>query len=139
MSAETPQSAIQLVEETMERKSDPKALALQALENEVLQKHLEVFADAACFTEIDPEETEPPLEWQIELGYERAMRKFRAAKYALLPGKEAPIGMSMAKSVVTAAVKAHAERSTHVSQLNIGKVLIVGGNVNLYEEVAVDD
>ena len=116
-----------------------RADALQELENQVIEKNLQVFADAAHFGELDPESPDDiPLEWEIELGPERAREKHRIARYALMSAKEAPVGLQMSKAIVTAAIKAKAERSTRIGQLNIGKVMIVGTQHN-YEEIEVTD
>ncbi len=107
------------------------AEVLQQLENEVLEHNLRVCAAAARFAEIDPKNPEViPFDWVAQYGLERAREMHRVACAAWMSAKEAPVGLAMAKSVVGAAVKAHAERSVHIGNLNIGRVMIVGGDVD---------
>ncbi len=100
--------------------------AIDAMERAVVAKNLEVFVDAAHFDHIDPEEPETiPGEWVKELGLERAVRRHRVARYALLPPKDAPAGLAMAKAVITAVAKQKAVQ-INIGQLNVGKAVLVG-------------
>lgn len=123
------QDAIQVVEATDVEVVDPddaRKRAIDRMEDNVLTRNLEIFEDAAHFADIEPGDFRVPPEWIQEVGFERAVRRHRVAQAAWMSAKEAPVGLMMAKAVVTAAVKGRAEHSTKIGTLNVGKVLVVG-------------
>jgi len=89
-----------------------QAERMMDLEDRVLERNLVILDGAARFHEIDPEAEAPPPEWVRELGQERAMERFRLAKYALMPAGAAPMGMKMAAPVVVGIMKAKAARDS---------------------------
>lgn len=118
---------------------EQKRRALENMERAVVARNVEVFSDAAFFTDIDPEDpSRIPDEWWDEPGMTlvKATRRLRTAQYALMNAKEAPVGLQMAKAIVTANVKARAA-AVNIGQLNVAKVMMIG-NLPQYEEKEVE-
>jgi hypothetical protein len=93
---------------------------LRALEDDIYESNLNVVLDATRFRDIDPGQTEPPAEWVAELGEAEARKRLRVANGAWLGAKDAPLGISVAKSIVGAMAKARAvERSGGGRELNM--------------------
>lgn len=116
---------VALVPEVVE--SAPKALTkrektenqLRRLEDDLLRQNMTIIADAGYFREIDPDMEEPPKEWILELGKRGAKNRLRMAKAAWLNAKEAPVGLAVAKSVMTGIIKARAAEKDAPRSLNI--------------------
>lgn len=92
---------------------------LLALQDEIFEANLAITHDATRFREISPADEAPPASWIAELGEPEAMKRFRVAKAAWLGAKDAPVALSMAKSIVAAMSKSAAMRSSGGRVLNI--------------------
>lgn len=97
---------------------------LKKIENEVVTQAYECLSDAGAWADIDPGETECPPEWVEKLGIDRAARKFRVARAAWMSAKTAPVALSLAKSIMTGAMRAAASAGNGPKHLNINLVSI---------------
>lgn len=98
--------------------------ALQKIENEVVSEAYEILRDAGGWADIDPDNPECPPAWIEEMGAERAKRKFRVSRATWLSPKNAPVGLMLAKSIMTGAMKARAMQDQGPKSLNINLVSI---------------
>lgn len=92
---------------------------LLALQDEIFEANLAITHDATRFREISPTDEKPPEAWIAELGEAEAWKRFRVARSAWLGAKDAPVALSMAKSIVSAMSKSAAMRSSGGRVLNI--------------------
>ena len=110
---------------------------IRAIEDQLHMQALEIHLHANAFREIDPMIQEPPAEWIAELGEKKAWQKFRAARAAWLPAKEAPVAFALAKSTMINIIKARATEKSGDRNLN---VQIIQMNVQLdYDAEDVED
>lgn len=129
-----PLSAVRLAE-IMPR--DEPTDGLRLVEDKVLGKSLEIVRDALCFVDIDMGSEEMPVEWIDEVGPEAARRRQRAAQWAQLNAKEAPVGLKLAKEVLIGIVKARAVERAEPKRLNI-QVTKIDFQLPEFPRVAVD-
>ena len=99
-----------------------RAEALRSIEDGILERSQAVVDDALHFGEFDPEDPNPPQAWVEELGQERAEKRLRMAKYALMSAKEAPVGLAIAKATFASIIKARATEKQGPRQLNVNVV-----------------
>lgn len=92
---------------------------LLALQDEIFEANLAITQDATRFRDIDPGDERPPQAWINELGEADAWKRFRVARSAWLGAKDAPVALSMAKSIVSAMSKSAAMRAGGGRVLNI--------------------
>lgn len=124
------------------RKRDEKALKLRdvkSLEDEVFREGIEVVRGSMRFTHIDPENPDViPQGWIDEYGEAEAKRMHRAAKYALMNNKEAPIGVKEAHKLVGTLARARAMEKQAPNVLNVQLVKWYGDAPEQeYEEIDV--
>jgi len=94
------------VDETL---AEAKTKQLGEIEQQLLDRSVEVLDGALAFTELElgaGGEVFMPPEWVEKYGAEAANRRFVAAKAAMLSAKEAPVGIMVAKSLATGIIKA---------------------------------
>jgi hypothetical protein len=104
--------------ETMKAR-DEADLRLRHMADSIFAQHLQVISDASEFRNIDPSLPEPPAEWVEELGYEEAQNRFRIARAAWLPLKDAPVGLKISQQIVTGIMKAKATEKGGPRTLNV--------------------
>lgn len=92
---------------------------LRAIEDEILYESSMTIRDALRFRDIDENDEEPPPAWVEELGWNEAMRRFRAAKAGQMSAKTAPVALSLAKATMVGITKARAADGAS-RQINIG-------------------
>lgn len=103
--------------------ADEKAKDLQSVEDKLFDRSAEILEGALRFTEVNPEETEPPAEWIHEYGYAKAKRVLQSARTAWMSAKNAPVGIKVAESIARGVMKARslekaAPKSLAVAFLN---------------------
>jgi len=81
---------------------------LDEIQDAVKQESFEVVSAVVGFAEIDPDSPAPPESWVQQLGFARALKRFRLAKAGWLGAKEAPIGIKVAASIAGNVLKAQA-------------------------------
>lgn len=79
---------------------------LDEIQDAVKQESFEVVSAVVSFAEIDPYATAPPESWVKQLGFARALKRFRLAQAGWLGAKEAPIGIKVAASIAGNVLKA---------------------------------
>lgn len=92
---------------------------LLKLQDEIFEANLSITHDATRFREIGPADEQPPQAWVDELGEQAAWHRFRVARSAWMGAKDAPIALSMAKSIVSAMSKSAALRQSGGRVLNV--------------------
>jgi hypothetical protein len=100
---------------------------LRELENEILVQNLEQIQHAQAWPEVAPEldpkdDSLIPEDWVKKHGPKKAKEKYRVARAALLPNKEAPVGLSQAVKVATGIIKARANEKSGPKILNLNLV-----------------
>jgi hypothetical protein len=95
---------------------------IRAIEDSIYQQSASVVFGALRFADLTPESEEPPQSWVDELGKEEAWRQFRSARYATMPGKDAPEGIKVASTVFAAITKARAAEKGGPRNLNVAFV-----------------
>lgn len=118
------------VQQMKRSEKDLKAERFRLIEDRILEQSMTVVADAAYFREIDPGESIPPKQWVDELGYDEAKKRLRIANAAWLGMKEAPYGLKMAQTTMTAIVKARTSEKTNERPLNM-QVIVVKNELKL--------
>lgn len=93
--------------------------SLRTVEDKILTKAMTVVQDALHFADIDMGTEVCPAEWIDDIGPEAAARRYRAATWAQLNQKEAPVGLKYAKEVLVGIVKARATEKQEPRKLNI--------------------
>lgn len=96
-----------------------KADELAQIENAVYERNLAIVHAATYFADIEPGTTEPPKEWVDEVGEKEAKRRLRVANGAWMGAKDAPVGISISKAVVSSMAKARAMRDGGDRTLNV--------------------
>lgn len=100
---------------------------LRDLENEILVQSLEQIQHAQSWPEVakelDPkDEADIPEDMVKKHGKEKAKKVFRVARAAMLPNKEAPVGLTLAAKVATGIIKARSNEKTGPKILNLNLV-----------------
>lgn len=112
---------------------------LAAQEDRVFARNLSIVDDMTHWADIDPTVEEPPQEWVDELGVVAARRRLRVARGAMMSLKDAPIGLSAAKSIVSSLAKARAVRDVGRGGMQLNVMAIFPTQVTVYEELVVRD
>lgn len=125
--------------------------ALAACEDRVYERNLRIVESMTHFAEVDPARvngegevispgtTEPPEAWVRELGPEGAAERLRIAKLAYISTKDAPVGMTAAKSIVSGLAKARAVREAGRGNLQLNVMAVFPTQQVVYEELVVRD
>ena len=110
---------------------------IREVTDELLLESVEVLLGASKFTEIDPEDPKPPAEWVRRFGASKALKLHRCAKYAMLPGSQAPVGFKIVSQVFAGIMKT---RERHNDRgLDFGGGVTVECPVEAFPEMEVDD
>lgn len=87
---------------------------LQRVENDIYDKSMDIVDMALGFADVPPqvgdEAPVPPKAWIEEYGKDEAERRFRVAKWALLPANQAPVGLRLAQTTALGIIKARESR-----------------------------
>lgn len=98
---------------------------LRETEDQVYLEALEVVQGSMGMLEINPEDAKAiPECWKAmvlsgEMTQHEALKRTRAASYALMPGKDAPVGLKIAQDITTGIAKARAVEKGGPRSLNI--------------------
>lgn len=95
---------------------------LQEIQDQLLQKSLEVVGAAMAFSDIEEDSTAPPDAWIAELGQDSAHARWRLAKAAWRTGRDAPVGIKLASQMAVGILKAKAVEKTGPKTLNVALV-----------------
>jgi hypothetical protein len=106
---------------------DPIGDWLEHQEKKIFDASVKVLDDALLFRDIDPSSDVIPGAWVRDLGLEEAQKRFRLAKAAWMNAKEAPVGIKIAKELVTGIAKARSREQAGPRVLNLTKVVIQTG------------
>lgn len=100
----------------------------------------EIVEAGLSFADIGPADTDPPPAWVQTWGVEGATRRFRVARAAWLPSREAPSAIAIATDVLKmdARVKA-ASKGAPLPQLNVAIQLNITPRTYPEEEENVDE
>jgi len=114
---------------------------LAELEASIYEDSLQTVDDILKFADVEPEQLKegerPPEVWVEKLGLEGAKRRLRVAKYALLPKKDAPVGISVACNLVAAISNARAKTQQGPKTLNVQFVQI-SAPLPVFPEIEVE-
>jgi hypothetical protein len=122
------------------RPGDPHAEEkLAAQEDRVFARNLNTVDDMTYGFDIEPDQETPPQEWVDELGIVAARRRLRVARASLMSLKDAPIGLSAAKSIVSSLAKARAVRDVGRGGMQLNVMAIFPTRETVYEELVVRD
>ncbi len=112
---------------------------LAAQEDRVFERSLQIVDDMTYWADVDLDAEEPPEEWVRELGIAGARRRLRVARASCMSLKDAPIGISAAKGIVSSLAKARAVRDAGRGGLSLNVTAIFPTQVTVYEELVVRD
>ena len=105
----------------------------------LLEQSQVIMASGLAAAEINPGDEEPPAEWVRELGDAEAQRRFRIAKAAWLPGRDAPHLFAIASEFVKADAKVRAAQSQPGTKLAVAIQMVMPQQVQQYEVVDLDE
>lgn len=111
---------------------------VRELEEEIYLENVQIVRDAARFVELRPDATEPPPEWIAKMGPEAAWRRFHAAMGAWMGAKSAPVGLSLAKSIVLGVQRNRAMEKSAPKTLNMMMVQI-SAPLPVFEEEEIEE
>ena len=124
------------------RKADDRVAAL-AKSTEAGERLLDesraIMASGLAAAEINPEWDQPPEAWVKELGLQEAEKRFRLAKAAWLPGRDAPHLFAIASEFVKADAKVRAAQSQPGTKLAVAIQMVMPQQVQQYEAVDLDE
>ena len=104
---------------------------------ELYEQALDVVFGASLFTDIDPNDDEPPQEWVDKWGAKRAMKLLASARFGHLTKKDAPVGLQVAIDMAKSERRARSTVESGPKQLNIAVVAMPKFHGS-YEIVDVD-
>jgi len=93
--------------------------AIADIKEKLTQRSAEIVSAALAFSEIDPNNPEPPESWVEEHGLEAATRRWRVALSAWQNAKAAPVGITLARSILVGILKADAMEKAPPAQLAV--------------------
>lgn len=118
-------SSIEVVKPTRslaERRAD----AIQGVTDELLEESQSLLQDALGFADLEEAHLQdgaaPPESWVEKIGEKRARRRLRVAKMALLPKKECPAGLEMARALAVGILSSKAKDKSGTKVLNVAFV-----------------
>lgn len=97
-------------EQTLER--------IRGIEDNMLESALSVVDGVLAFAEVQPDDEEPPEEWNGRFGEEGARRRLKLAKEGWKSAKEAAVAIKVATGVVAAITRARASEKGGPKVLN---------------------
>lgn len=118
---------------------DSEAERVAAIEDRVYATSLAIVDDMNHWAEVEPDTEEPPEQWVRELGRDGAIRRLRVAKASWMPLKDAPIGISASKSIVSSMAKSRAIRDAGRGSLNLNVLAVFPTQAHVYDELIVKD
>lgn len=90
------------------------------IEDRIADKANQVIDAIVHFGEIDPEQAEPPIEWEHMYGAEGAKQRFRVMQASWLPAKEAPVALRLVTQVKVGIDRARAHKvETQNNTINV--------------------
>lgn len=81
---------------------------LQQLQDQLLQRSLQVLDASVRFAEVEADTTEPPAAWVDELGEVGAQLRLRVARASWMSVKESPVGIKVAANLAVGILRAKA-------------------------------
>lgn len=113
----------------VEEEGRSKALSLIAeTENRLFLETTEIVSDINAFRDLSPEEIEagyPPKQWITEFGPKRALQRYRVARAAWLPMKDAPIALKIVTQMAAGIMKVKAMERTAGKGGNVFNAIVV--------------
>lgn len=91
---------------------------IEQLEDEIYERASAVVLAALSFSEVTPDQPDPPPEWVAEYGLEGARQRLRIAQGSWMPASLAPAGTKLAAQVTTGISRGRAWR-VKVTQNNV--------------------
>lgn len=101
-----------------EKQKAIRAARIEELENEIYDRATAVVNAAMSFTEVAPDQAEPPPSWIAEFGLEGARQRLIVAKAGWLPQSVAPNGFKLAAQVMAGIARGRGYR-VRVTQNNL--------------------
>lgn len=109
---------------------------LRDLENQLLERSLNVVSDALYFRDIEPGQKEPPPDWG-DMDPDEKIKRLRMANAAWLNKKEAPVGIELSKQVAVGIIRARATEKAAPKTLNVA-VIQMSAPLPQFEVVEVE-
>lgn len=100
---------------------------------------MEVVEALVRFSEVSPEDEEPPAEWVASMGAKKARRYLRVARMGHIPKNQAPIGLQVALEVTKVERKVRSAQPTTQNTLNIMAVQMPKVSAYFPEKEVTDD
>lgn len=98
---------------------------LDAIDDELFEKHAEIVSAMAEWANIDPASDEVPPEWVAKMGLEKATKVWRIARASWESNKNAPVGLANSVKTHAGLSAARAKRQSTVPRnLNMQAVFI---------------
>lgn len=107
------------------RRQEMSLDAFQAIEDELFTESASAVRAMLAFQEIDPASEEPPEQWIADLGYPKAMQKYRVAKAAWMCQSEAPVGLKFASATYIGIARVRAGDNQRGKGVNVSTVVLV--------------
>ena len=92
---------------------------IEELENQVFEHAGGILGAALSFSEVFPNQTEPPPDWVERYGRQGALQRLEVAKSGWLPASMAPNALKLAAQLWTGVVKGRGYRQGKLVQNNI--------------------
>jgi len=114
----TERHKVEVVEQRRHRSTERQD-GLRKLEDDLLEKSLEIMRSALSFAAVPFDSTEVPEDLVWQFGEQRAAEIFRTMKAAQMSAKDAPVGLLLAQRTASAIIKARSSEKATPSQLNV--------------------
>lgn len=98
---------------------------IEKVTDALLTESQSILLDSMGFADLTDQnlaKNEPPQQWIIDLGRLKAQRKLRLAKMALLPKREAPVGLEQARALAVGIIASKAREKGGTKILNVAFV-----------------
>lgn len=91
-------------------KKEERLARIEELENQIFERAAGVVNAVLSFTEVSPNQEEPPADWIEQYGEEAARRRLEIAKLGYLPQSLAPNGAKLGAQVMAGIARGRGHR-----------------------------
>lgn len=106
------------IEFLSDRNKEKRIERIAEIEDKVFDISTQVVMAHLAFTEVDPDQEDPPPEWVAQFGEVAARRRMIVAKSGYLPASQMPSAVKLAAMVRTSISRAYSQQHRGVGALN---------------------
>ena len=116
--ARDPEKSAELARSISDSTKVARMERIAEIEAQVFDVSTQVVMAHLAFTEVDPDQEEPPEEWVREYGEKAARRRLIVAKLGYAPASQMPSAVKLAQLVRAGVSRAYGQQSQQKHQLN---------------------